>query len=284
MNTRRSSRLIVEEERLREALAASEERLQATLLDLEEARREANAARDRSLALLVHELRGPLTPTLLMAEILEGDPSLSPGHRETAATIRRNIELEARLVEDLLDVARIAHGKLAINLTKTDAEQKLHEVLAGFDGQLREKGLNLLLRLHASDHCVHADPLRLRQVLWNLIHNSFKFTPKEGLITVRSENSGSHQLVVEVADTGIGIETDLLPRIFDPFEQGSRDVTRKYGGLGLGLSICKSLVEAQGGALSVRSEGQGKGAVFRLQLPLAAAPGRSNGFPDEAIR
>lgn len=273
---RRSSKLTVdaEGERLRQDLIASEERLKSTLADLEEIQRkagEARAARDRSLALLVHELRGPLMPSLLMAQILEDDPSLAPQHRETAATIRRNIELEARLIEDLLDVERIAHGKLALTLAEIDAGHEVREVLDGFGRQLREKGLTVVPRLHAADHQVRADPVRLRQVLWNLIHNAFKFTPKDGLITVRSRNSGSRLLVLEVADTGIGIEPDLLPRIFNPFEQGGRDVTRRYGGLGLGLAICKNLVEAQGGVLTAHSEGRGKGSVFALHLPLAAA-------------
>ncbi len=266
--------MIVEEE-LRQALAATEERLRATLLDLEQARREAGemgAARDRSLALLVHELRMPLAPALIMAQILESDPSLSPQHRETAANIRRNIELESRLISDLFDLTRIAYDKLELALTTVDAGEKLREVLVGFDGQVREKGLAVVLRLQAVDHRVYADPVRLRQVLWNLIHNAVKFTPRDGLITVRSENTGTRRLLLEVVDTGIGIEPDLLQRIFRPFEQGSRDVTRAFGGLGVGLAVSKSLVEAHGGTLAARSEGRGKGTVFTLDLPLAAAP------------
>src|SRR3954463_10959079 len=271
---RQATRLTGEEDRLRQALAAAEERLRATLSDLAEARLEIEAlgaARDRSLAVLIHELRMPLTPALLMTQLLEDDTSLSSQHREAAATIRRNIEHEARLINDLFDLTRIAYDKLELTLTEVDVAGKLREVLDDFDRQVREKGLAVVLRLQAADHRVDADPVRLRQILWNLLHNALKFTPRDGLITIRSESAGARRLALEVTDTGIGIEPDLLQRIFLPFEQGARDVTRRFGGLGLGLAVCKSLVEAHGGTLSARSEGRGKGAAFTLELPLAAA-------------
>jgi signal transduction histidine kinase len=272
---RQATRLTGEEDRLRQALAATEERLRATLSDLEEARHEIEvqgAARERSLAVLIHELRMPLTPALLMARLLEDDASLSPQHRETAATIRRNVELESRLVNDLFDLTRIAYDKLELTLAEVDLAGKLREVLADFDRQVRDNGLAVVLRLQADDHRVAADPVRLRQILWNLIHNALKFTPRDGRITIRSASAGPRRLALEVADTGIGIAPDLLQRIFLPFEQGARDVTRKFGGLGLGLAVCKSLVEAHGGTLSARSEGPGKGAAFLLELPLAGVP------------
>lgn len=267
---------IPERARLRQALAASESRLRSTLSDLETIRRqagEASAARDRSLAILVHELRAPLTPMLVLAESLEMDPALSPRQHEQVATIRRNIELEARLVGDLLDLTRIAHGKMELALAETALDAKLREVLTACDRQIRDKRLAVALRLQAADHRVRADPVRLYQILWNLIHNAVKFTPGGGRITVRSENAQARLLVLEVADTGIGIAPDVLPRIFEPFEQGPREVTRKFGGLGVGLALCKSLVEAHGGALSARSEGRGRGAVFTVQLPLAEIRG-----------
>ncbi len=265
-----------EEDQLRQALAASEERLQSTLSDLAAARREAgeaNVARDRFLAMLVHELRLPLTPVLIMAQILEEDPLLSSWHRDTVTTIRRNVELEARLVDDLLNLTRVAHGKLELALAEIDVAGKLREVLAGFDHQVREKRLTVALGLEASDHRVRADPVRLHQILSNLIHNAIKFTPAAGRITVRSKNTwGARRLVLTVADTGIGIEPALLQRIFQPFEQGNGEITRRFGGLGLGLAVCKSLVEAHHGTLTARSAGRGKGATFTLGLPLAAPP------------
>jgi signal transduction histidine kinase len=259
--------------RLRKALAINEERLRATLSELEATRRqiaEASAIKDRSLAFLVHELRVPLTPMLFTAQSLEADLSLSPQQRQQVATIRRNAELEARLVGDLLDLTRISHGKLELLRDEIEIDRKLREALAGFDAEIEEKRLAVVLRLQAANHRVCADPLRLHQVFWNLFHNAVKFTPADGRIMIRSENAGPHRLVVEVADTGIGIEPDMLPFVFHPFEQGDRNVTRKFGGLGLGLAVSKSLVEAHGGMLTAWSEGRGQGAVFTLDLPLAA--------------
>jgi signal transduction histidine kinase len=259
--------------RLRQALAASEARLSATLSDLEAARRqagEANAAQGRALAVLAHELRGPLAPALVLAHLLEEDASLSPEQRQAAAVIRRNVELEDRLVADLLDLTRIATGKLELTPAETELEATLRQVLLGCDREIRDKRLTVVLALRAADHRVWADPMRLHQILWNLLHNAVKFTPRNGRITVQSKATSTGMLLVEVADTGIGIEPALLPRIFDPFEQGNREVTRRFGGLGIGLAVCKDLVEAHEGRLSAWSEGLGKGAVFTLRLPLAA--------------
>lgn len=266
----------LEEDRLRRALAASEARLRGTLLDLEAARREigeANAARERFLAMLVHELRMPLAPVLNMAQVLEQDPLLPSWHRDGVALIRRNVELEVRLVDDLLNLTRVSYGKLELALTELDAAGKLRDVLAGFDRQVREKRLLVTLRLEASDHRIHADPVRLHQIFSNLIHNAVKFTPEGGRITVQSKNTwGSRRLVLKVADNGIGIEPALLERIFQPFEQGNGDIPRRFGGLGLGLAVCKSLVEAHKGSLTARSAGRGKGASFTVRLPLASPP------------
>jgi signal transduction histidine kinase len=191
------------------------------------------------------------------------------------AAIRRNAELESRLVGDLLDQTRISRGKLELMRNEIEVDRKLREALAGFDAEIGEKRLAVVLRLQAADHRVCADPLRLHQVFWNLFHNAVKFTPTEGQILIRSENADPRRLVVEVADTGIGIEPDALPLIFHPFEQGDREVTRKFGGLGLGLAVSKSLVEAHGGTLTAWSGGRGQGAVFTLDLPLAAPPASS---------
>ncbi len=247
--------------------------MRSTLAELEAARsqaREASAARDRVLAMLVHELRVPLMPMLAMTGLLEKDFSLSPRQRKAASTIRRSVELEARLIEDLFELTRIASGKLTLAIAETDAEDKLREILEGSQQQVREKRLAIVLRLLAADHRVHADPVRLHQILWNLLHNAIKFTPAEGQITVCSANTGG-RLLLEVADTGIGIEADVLPHVFDLFEQGSREVTRRFGGLGLGLAVSKDLAEAHGGTLTASSPGPGKGSVFTLELPLEAS-------------
>lgn len=228
----------------------------------------ANVSKDRLLALVSHELRAPLTPMVLAAETLRRDEALSGRHRQAAAAIVRSVELESRLIEDLLDLTRIANGKLELRFAETDAEAVLREVLALCESETRIKEIEVSVRLEAPSHQIRADSFRLQQVLWNLLHNAVKFTPAAGRIMIRSWSS-SDWLGLEVADTGIGIEPDVLPRIFDPFEQGSRDVTRSFGGLGLGLSISRSVVEAHGGRLTVRSEGRGRGSVFALVLPLS---------------
>ena len=241
---------------------------------LEAARREAeaaNAAKDRFVAVVSHELRAPLMPMLLAAEGLEEDPGLSFQQRERVTLIRRNVELQSRLVNELLDLTRIARGKIELTLAETDAERIVREVLDTLAGELHAKQMTVSLRLRAPDHRVLADPVKLQQVLWNLIQNALKFTPPAGRITIGSASAGRGRLLLKVIDTGIGIEADVLPRIFDPFEQGGRDMTRKYGGLGLGLAISRSLAEAQGGTLEARSAGRGRGTTFTLELPLAAS-------------
>lgn len=253
-----------------------EARLRAALLELEATRHRASedkATRERALAILAHELRGPLMPILVMAHVLETDPTLSARQQAAAASIRRNVEAEDRLIADLFDLTRIATGKMELALADPDVERELREVLSGCSREIADKGLTVVTELLADDHRVRADPIRLYQVLWNLLHNAVKFTPAGGTITVRSTNGRPGRLVVELADTGIGIEPHLLPRIFDPFEQGGGEVNRRSGGLGLGLAICKGLVDAHGGALAVRSDGPGKGATFTLELPLAAGRG-----------
>ena len=228
----------------------------------------ASVTKDRLFSLLSHELRAPLTPMILAAETLRSDGELPGQYQEAAAAIVRGVELESRLIENLLDQTRNANGKLELRFVETDVEALLNDVLALCADEARLKGLEVSMRLEAPSHRIQADSLRLQQVLWNLLHNAIKFTPAAGRIAVRSWSSAGW-LGLEVEDTGIGIEPDVLPRIFDPFEQGSRDVTRSYGGLGLGLSISKSVVEAHGGRLSVRSKGRGQGAAFTLLLPLS---------------
>lgn len=227
----------------------------------------ASVSKDRLLALLSHELRAPLTPMLLAAETLQSHPELPGRCQEAAAAIQRSVELESRLIENLLDLTRITNGKLVLHLAETDAAAVLREVLALCESKIRVKGIEVSLRLEARTHRLHADSMCLQQVLWNLLHNAVKFTPAAGRVVIRSWSSVDW-FGLEVADTGIGIDPEVLPRIFDPFEQGGRDVTRSFGGIGLGLAISRSLAEAHGGRLTVHSEGRGQGAAFTLVLPL----------------
>jgi CheY-like chemotaxis protein len=195
---------------------------------------------------------------------------------EPIATMRRNIELETRLIDDMLDVTRIARGKVEIEPVPLNLHEKIRHVLTICDKDIANKGLELQVDLAAADPRLSGDPARLQQVLWNLIKNAVKFTPDGGRIAVRTRQETQGALTIEVSDTGVGIEPQMLSRIFQAFEQGGRDVTRRFGGLGLGLTISKALVELHGGILTAQSAGPGQGSTFTVVLPrrhiAAAAP------------
>ena len=250
-----------------------------------EAAEAANRAKDHFLAVLSHELRTPLTPTLTTIQSMEADPALPAEFRESVEMIRRNVELEVRLIDDLLDLTRVSRGKLELNLQRTDAHDVLRQATAICDSDLRGKQLALTTDLCAAATAVRADPARLQQVLWNLLKNAVKFTPVGGRVHVRTFNedgpgtepggsaagSPSRSFGVEVTDTGIGIEPAVLARIFDAFEQGGKQITRQFGGLGLGLAISRALAEQHGGTLTAASGGAGRGATFTLRLPVTVA-------------
>jgi two-component system CheB/CheR fusion protein len=231
-----------------------------------EAAESANAAKDRFLAALSHELRTPLTPILIWAGGMANDPSLPPEIDEGLQMVCRNIELEARLIDDLLDLTRIERGKLKLHLRKSDAHDLLRHALEIVRDEFTSRKLRLSVELDATEHMVLADAPRLQQVFWNLLKNASKFTPGHGVVTVRTSNPQPQALWIEVSDTGIGIEPQLLEKIFDAFEQGG---TRKEG-LGLGLAISKAIVEMHRGSIRAFSEGPGKGAKFVIDLHTAA--------------
>jgi two-component system CheB/CheR fusion protein len=246
---------------------------------LEKAHRELQEAvetKDRFLATLSHELRTPLTPVLAVISRLAADPRLAPFAGEFAM-IQRNVELEARLIDDLLDLTRIARGKLELHRQEIDARRVIEHALATAERDLAAGGLHLEVRLTAADHRIWADAPRLTQVFWNLLSNAVKFTPEGGTITVESWLDGSpggfRELVVAVRDTGIGIEPEVLPRIFEAFEQTDRRITRRFGGLGLGLAVSRAIVDLHGGRLTAESEGRGRGASFTVRLPVASVRG-----------
>jgi signal transduction histidine kinase/ActR/RegA family two-component response regulator len=243
--------------------------------ELERAKEEAeraNREKDRFLAVLSHELRTPLTPVLTTVQTLELDGKLPPETREALRVVRRNVELEARLIDDLLDLTRIARGKLALSKQTTDAHEKLRHVIQICDGERRGKQIELRLELLAQRQWVQCDPARLQQVFWNLLKNAVKFTNTGGTVTVRTANRDDGSLRIDVIDTGVGIEPAILGRIFDAFEQGDKQVTRAFGGLGLGLAISKALVDLHGGKISAYSDGPGTGATFTLELATVAPP------------
>ncbi len=241
-------------------------RAEAELQRAKEAAEEAGRAKDRFLAALSHELRTPLTPVLATIAYVEQMPDLPEAVRVEFASIRRNVELEARLIDDLLDVTRIGQGKLELRREVVNAHATLRAALEVCQSEAEEKGLEVSLALRAKVHHIWAEPIRIQQVFWNLIGNAVKFTPAGGSISLRSAYVGVDRLAIEVADSGVGIERDALPRIFDAFEQGGTPVTRRHGGLGLGLSIAKTLVELHGGTLTVTSGGREKGSTFRIEL------------------
>ncbi len=237
--------------------------LQKTNLELEEKAR-SNLAKDQFLAMLSHELRTPLTPVLASALALENEPELPKEIQESLQMIRRNVELEARLIDDLLDLTRIDRGKVQLNFEVVDAHTLLQNALDICQAEIDRKHLSRSINLRAQKMHMRADPARLQQIFWNLINNAVKFTPSNGQIIITTSNDSSGQLRVEIADTGLGIQPEALPKIFDAFEQGGRT---QLGGLGLGLAISKALVESHKGTITAQSAGRNKGSTFRLVFP-----------------
>lgn len=230
---------------------------------------QASRAKDHFLAVLSHELRTPLAPVLTTVQMMEAESGLSDDLRESLGLIRRNVEMEARLIDDLLDVTRISRGKLELHITATSVHDAIRNVLATCHGELASRTQHLLLDLSAKRHCVHGDPGRIQQVFWNLVKNASKFTPAGGSITVATRDAPDGGLAIQVVDTGMGIEPEHLPHIFGAFDQGDRAVTRAFGGLGLGLSISRGLMELHGGSLTADSPGRGQGSTFIARFPPA---------------
>ncbi len=269
-------------------LQDAEERFQGVLLLIEDntadvtIRKEliaANTAKDQFLALLSHELRNPLSPVITMVAELEKRLEGSPEVNQALEIIRRNVELEARLIDDLLDITRIAHGKLQLTPEVVNAHHLLRRAIEICEGEVQQKHLELIVGLDAPDHHIKGDPARVQQVFWNLIKNAVKFTPEKGRIVIRTHNLGRTKLVIEVSDNGIGIEPERIGRVFQAFEQADGSITRRFGGLGLGLAISKAMVDAHGGTLAVRSQGKDQGATFTIELSTVDAPSEKPVLP-----
>ena len=258
----------------------SEDRLRQLAESEQAARRQtelASRAKDHFLAVLSHELRTPLTPVLLTVSLLQRRTDLAADLREDLQTIARNVELEARLIDDLLDLTRVARGKLQLSREITD----LHAIMIrALEICGRPEGVRVDIDLSASEHIVRGDPARLQQVFWNLLSNAQKFTPAGGTVRVRSSNPKARWIQIEVTDTGVGIDPELLPKLFNAFEQGEEALAKKAGGLGLGLAISRALVVAHGGTLAASSAGKGRGSTFIVDLPtVEQAAGSSSGTP-----
>ncbi len=259
----RTENLLKQSQSLASELQNRQEELQKTNLELAEKAR-SNLAKDQFLAMLSHELRTPLTPVLASALALETEPALPQNVQESLQMIRRNVELEARLIDDLLDLTRIDRGKVQLNFEVVDAHTLLQNVLEICQAEIDRKHLRRSLNLGARKVHLRADPARLQQIFWNLINNAVKFTSSDGQISISTSNASKGELRVEIADTGLGIEPESLPKIFDAFEQGGRT---QLGGLGLGLAISKALVEAHKGTITAQSAGRNKGSTFTLVFP-----------------
>ncbi len=235
----------------------------------EEARREAEHAsqiKDQFVSILSHELRTPLTPVLLILPDLIGDPRVSPELRKDLEIMQKNVETEARLIDDLLDFRRIISGKLHLRNEQCDVHLLVSEAADICKAGFFQKDVRLTQELHAISHHVMGDKVRLKQVFWNLINNSFKFTPEGGSIRIRSFNPEPGSVAIEVKDTGIGIAAEVISLLFKPFRQEGTETTRIFGGLGLGLTIAKEIIELHHGTLTAVSEGRGRGATFTITL------------------
>jgi DNA-binding response OmpR family regulator len=285
--------LLADLERKNEALQRSQQELHRA----KDAAELANSRKDQFLAVLSHELRTPLTPVVARLELLLREPELPAEVRGGLEMIRRNVELESRLIDDLLDITCILRGTLSLDLQPVDAHEKIQDALDIHQDQIEQKRQCVQLELGAGSHHVRADPVRLQQVFWNLIGNASKYTPENGRITVRTlnagdeaarrrsgepeeagrpkpgtENSSRPLLVIEIADSGIGIEPEAMERIFLPFEQGEQSLSRQFGGMGLGLSISRTLVELQDGRLEAASVGTGQGSTFTVSFATIDPP------------
>jgi signal transduction histidine kinase len=232
----------------------------------------ANAAKDQFLALLSHELRSPLSPVIAMVGELEAEVPDSQPVREALEVVRRNVELEARLIDDLLDVTRISKGKLQLSFETICIHQILQRAYEICREEIQAKNLEVEFQFRADHTYVEGDPARLQQVFWNLIKNSVKFTPEKGRIIIETLNPTPDKIEARVIDTGIGIEQETIDKIFNAFEQGQTEITRRFGGLGLGLAISKALIDAHGGKISVQSSGKNKGATFSVELNTVLTP------------
>ena len=257
----------------------------AESLTREQAAREhaesANRSKDDFLAVLSHELRTPLNPVLLLASDAAKNRDLPLSARSDFEIIRKNVELEARLIDDLLDLTRITFGKLFLDLRMVDAYAILQDAISAAKPDLDAKQIKPTLDLNAEEHNVLADAVRLQQVFWNILKNAVKFTPEKGQITVESSVSGDGEsLCVKVIDSGIGMTREELDRIFTAFSQGNHKAARRFGGLGLGLAISRKLIELHSGQISASSSGSGRGSTFTIELPLAR-PGCNGLLADE---
>ena len=263
---------VLSPEARREAVAfvldlSKQKQLEATLRLQSDELQRASRLKDEFLALVSHELRNPINPILGWSKLLL-TRSLSPEIQHKAfATIERNAQLQLRLIDDLLDLTRMTHGKLSLQLVAIAILPIIEAAIETAAGTVKEKSIDLELQLDPAQRKIRGDPTRLQQIVWNLLANAVKFTPEGGRVTLCLGYSET-EAHIEVSDTGKGISPEFLPYVFDRFQQADLVVTRSNNGLGLGLSIVRYLVEAHCGEVRAESAGLGKGATFTVSLPL----------------
>jgi PAS domain S-box-containing protein len=242
----------------------------------------ASQAKDQFLATLSHELRTPLSPVLLLAGAAADNPALPENVRADFRIIRKNITLEARLIDDLLDLTRITRGKLHIAKKACDIHSILEDAIVNVQTDIQDKRIAFARDFRAEEHHTLGDPVRLQQIFWNILKNAVKFTPPEGRVSVTTDSTTDRfgKLLVRITDSGIGMTSAELSRAFDAFFQGHHaqtDSSRYGGGLGLGLSISRKLAELHSGEIRAESNGSGQGAVFTVELPLLSSPSSKRG-------
>ena len=271
----RTAELSVANQELKREIRVREwaEQERARLLVLEQSARkqaeEANRMKDEFLATLSHELRTPLNAILGWVQVLRTGKLDETAGARALETVERNARAQAQLIADLLDVSRIITGKLRLDSRPVELHRIIDAALDSVRPAADAKGIQLSLSFAPLASPVLGDSDRLQQVVWNLLSNAIKFTPRGGRVEVRLREEGPYA-AIQVSDTGIGIRTDFLPYVFDRFRQAESTLTRSHGGLGLGLSIVRHLIELHGGTVEVESEGEGAGATFTVRLPLRA--------------
>ncbi len=245
----------------------SERRLATALTELEQ----SNHAKDTFLATLSHELRTPLTPILGWTKIIQENKYDNKTTVQGLAVIERNVRLQSQLVDDLLDLSKITMGKIELNKCLVDINELILLALETEQYSLESKNIRQTLNLSNNPLYVLGDPMRLEQVIWNILSNAGKFTPHSGNIHI-STRQFQQECQIIIKDSGIGIDSDFIPYLFEPFKQADSSITRNHGGLGIGLSIASKLIELHEGQIEVQSEGKGKGAKFILKLPIQSSP------------
>ncbi len=243
----------------------------------------ANRTKDNFLAMLSHELRTPLTPVVAALETLSKQWARSDEDKSVLEMIRRNVDVETRLIDDLLDVTRISKGKLDLKFATLDAHKAVLNVVEICRSEAAAKRIRVNVALRAVDYYVTADEARFQQMIWNLLKNAIKFSREAGQVTISSANESPHQLTITVQDEGVGISPNLIGRIFDPFEQASRSLRQRFGGLGLGLAISKSLAQAHNAALVAKSDGVEHGSTFSVTMETVAFHSQTQALPESDL-